>query len=138
MSIAAAKGALDNILANLNTGGHCNIEIRTGAMPATTLTADAGTLLATLAGSATAFPASTSDGAGNATATANAVTSATAVATGTAGHFRAINGAGTVILMGTCGTSAADMILNTTSITSGDSVACTSWVEKLPCGDGSS
>lgn len=136
MSIAGAKTALDAMLALLNTGGAASIEIRTGAIPATTLTADGGTLLATLTASATAFPASGSDGAGNATATANAVTSATAVATGTAGHFRAKNGAGTVILMGTCGTSAADMILNTTSITSGDSVACTSWVEKLACGDG--
>lgn len=134
MSILAAKAALDAITAKLTATS--TIEIRVGAPEATTLTADAGTLLATLTCSATAFPASTSDGAGNALATANAITSGIAAATGTAGHFRAKNAAGVVIIQGTCGTSLADMILNSTSITSGDTVGATSWTVKLPCGDG--
>lgn len=134
MSILAAKAALDAVLAKLTTTS--TIEIRTGAMEATTLTADAGTLLATLTCSATAFPASTSDGAGNASATANAVTSGIAAATGTAAHFRAKSAAGVVILQGTVGTASADMILNSVSVISGDTVGCTSWIEKLACGDG--
>lgn len=134
MSILAAKAALDAVLAKLTSTS--TIEIRTGAPEATTLTADAGTLLATLTCSATAFPASTSDGAGNALGTANAITSGIAGNTGTAGHFRAKSAGGVVIIQGTCGTSSADMILNSTSITSGDTVGATSWTVKLPCGDG--
>lgn len=139
MSMLAARAALDAILAKLNTGGAGTIEIRTGAPEATTLTADSGTKLATLTFSATAFPAS-ADGTSNglATGTASAITSDTNAAnSGTAGHFRAKSGAGTVILQGTVGTSAADMILNTTTITAGDTVACTSYVVTLPDGTGS-
>ena len=76
---------------------------------------------------------------GLATATANAITAdPSAAATGTAGYFRAKSNGGTVIIQGTCGTSAADFIMNTTSITAGDTVACSSWVITLPCGDGTS
>lgn len=140
MSIVAAKAALDAITAIMNTGGTGHIYIRTGAPPTKTTDADTGTLLATLTCSATAFGASTSATTnGLATATANAVTSDTnAAATGTAAHFRAKNGAGTVIIQGTVGTATSDMIINTTSITAGDTVACTSWLVTLPCGDGAS
>ncbi len=140
MSIAAAKAALDTVVDLLDVGGTATIEIRTGAPPATTLTADSGTLLATLTCSATAFGAATSATAnGLATATANAITSDTnADATGTAAHFRAKSGGGTVIIQGTVGTATSDMIINTTSITAGDTVACTSWLVTLPCGDGAS
>lgn len=134
MSILAAKAALDAAVAKLTATA--TIEIRTGPAEATTLTADAGTLLATLTCSATPFPASTSDGAGNALATANAITSGIAGNTGTAAHFRAKNASGVVIFQGTVGTSAADMIINSTSITSGDTVGATAWTIKLPCGDG--
>jgi hypothetical protein len=139
ISMLAARAALDAITAKLNVGGTAGtIEIRTGAAEATTLTADSGTLLATLTLSTTSFPGS-ADGVSNglATATASAITSATAVASGTAGHFRAKSSAGTVIVQGTVGTATADMILNTTTITSGDNVACTSWVITLPDGTGS-
>lgn len=134
MSILAAKAALDAAVAKLTATA--TIEIRTGPAEATTLTADAGTLLATLTCNATPFPASTSDGAGNALATANAITSGIAGNTGTAAHFRAKNTSGVVIFQGTVGTSAADMIINSTSITSGDTVGATAWTIKLPCGDG--
>lgn len=135
MSILAAKAAVDAITALLT--GTATIEIRTGALEATTLTADAGTLLATLTMSATEFAAATSATSnGLATATANAITSATAGASGTAAHYRVKNGSGVVILQGTCGTATSDMILNSTTITSGDLVACTSFKITLPCGDG--
>jgi len=136
MSILAAKAALDAAMALITATAH--LYIRTGSIEATSLTADAGTLLATLTMNATPFPSSTSGTSdGNATATANAITSDTnAAASGTAGHFRIKNGSGVVILQGTCGTSSADMILNTTSITAGDTVACSSFKVTLACGDG--
>ena len=137
VSMLGARAAL-NALTALFTGGAGTVEIRTGAPEATTLTADSGTLLATLTLSSTAFGAST-DGTSNglATATANSITAATAGASGTAGHFRAKSNAGVVLAQGTCGTSGTDMILNSTTITSGDLVTATSWVITLPDGTGS-
>lgn len=140
MSIIATKAALDATTALVNGGGTGNLFIRSGSPPATTLTADSGTLGATLPMSATAFGASTSlTTNGLATATANAITSDTnAAASITAGHFRIKSGGTTVIFQGTCGTSAADLIMNTTTITAGDTVAVTSFKITLPCGDGTS
>lgn len=140
MSIIAAKGALDSLTTRVDTGGAGSLFIRSGAPPATTLTADSGTLGATLPMSNPAFGAATSATAnGLATAMANAITSDTnAAASITAGHFRVKSGGSTVILQGTCGTAAADMIMNTTTITAGDTVACTSFLITLPCGDGAS
>lgn len=139
ISMLSARAALDAILAKLNVGGVAGtVKIYSGAAPANTLAAEAGTLLATLTLSVTAFPAS-ADGTSNglATGTANAITADTnAAATGTAAHFRALDSAGVCIVMGTCGTSAADMILNTTSIVAGSTVTATSWVVTLPDGTG--
>lgn len=139
VSMLSARAALDALLAKLNVGGTAGvIKIFTGAMPATCETADSGTRLATLTLSTTAFPASTDPGStGLATATANAITSDTnAAATGTAGYFRAYDSAGVCIVQGTVGTSAADMILNTTSIVAAATVAISSWVVTLPDGSG--
>lgn len=140
MSIAATKSALDNICANVNTGGAGSMFIRSGAPPATTLTADSGTLGATLGMSATAFPASTSATSnGLATATANAISPETSAPNSiTAGYFRIKNGSTVVVFQGTCGTSLADLIMNTVSISAGDNVACSSLKVTLPCGDGTS
>lgn len=139
ISILSTKTALNALTALLSVGGAGTIEVRTGAPEATTLTADSGTLLATLTLSATAFAAATNATAnGLATATANAITSATAVANGTAGHWRAKSNAGVVIVQGNAATSGADMILSSTTINSGDTVSATSWKITLPCGDGAS
>lgn len=140
MSIIGAKAALDAINALIGSGPG-NIEIFSGAQPATTLTADSGTKGCTLPLSATAFPASTSATAnGLATATANAITSDTnAAASITAGYFRLKTATGgTTIYQGNVGTSGADLNMNTTSITAGDTVAITSFKVTLPCGDGTS
>lgn len=138
-SMAAARAALDALLAKLNVGGTAgHIKVFTGAMPASCGAIDTGTLLATLTLSVTAFPAS-ADGTTNglATATANAIASDTnAAATGTAGYFRAYDSAGVCVIQGDCATSAADFVLNTTSISAGATVACTSWVVTLPDGSG--
>ena len=123
----------------LNTAGNPgSIKIFSGAMPATCETADAGTKLAQLTLSTTAFPASAdSVTTGLATATANAIASDTnAAATGTAGYFRAYDSLGVCIVQGTVGTSAADMILNTVAISAGSTVAITSWIVTLPDGSG--
>lgn len=138
MSILAAKTGLDAITALVDAGGAGNLYIRSGAQPATTLTADSGTLGATLPMSATAFGSSTSGTSdGLATATANAITSDTnAAASITAAHFRIKSGGGTVIFQGNVGTSGADLNMNTTTINSGDTVAITSFEVTLQCGDG--
>lgn len=136
MSVLAAKAALDAALALIGASG--NLFIRSGAQPATTLTADSGTLGATLPLSATAFPASTAlTTNGIITATANAITSDTnAAASITAAHFRMKTSGGTTILQGNVGTSGADLNFNTTTITAGDTVAVTAFTVTLPNGDG--
>lgn len=138
MSIAAAKAALDATTALVNGGGTGSLFIRSGTLPATSLTADSGTLGATCAMSSTAFGASTNlTSNGLATATANAITSETNAPNSiTAGYFRIKSGGSTTIYQGTCGTSAADLIMNTTTIIAGDTVAITSFKITLPCGDG--
>lgn len=136
MSMIGAKAALDAVTALVNGGGTGHLYVRSGAPPATSLTADSGTLGATLTMNATAFGASTSaETNGKAKATAAAITSDTnAAASITAGHFRIKSGAGTVIFQGTVGTSSADLVLNTTTITAGDTVAVTALVVRLANG----
>lgn len=131
-----ARAALDAYTALYTTTSH--LKVYTGSIPATCETSETGTLLATLTFSSTAFPASSDPGSnGLATATANAITSETnAPNSGTAGHFRNLNNAGTCVGQGTCGTSSADMIMNTTTITAGDTVACSAFVITLADGSG--
>jgi len=138
MSVLACQGALNYITGLVNAGGAGSLNIYTGAPPATTLTSDSGTLLATLAMSSTAFENATNETSnGLSTATANPISSdSSAAASGTAAHFRIKSGAGTVIFQGTCGTSSADLVMNTTSIAEGDTVACSAFLITLPCGDG--
>ena len=137
ISPTAAKAGLDAIAAKFNS---LYINIYTGALESNCGTATSGTKLAAPQFGATAFGASTDGGStGIMTATANAITSdASAANSGTAGHFRcqASNGSGTVTGQGTCGTSSADMILNTTSITAGDTIAVTSFTITFPDGSG--
>lgn len=150
MQMASARAGLDSALAQLNVGGVAGtISIWSGALPATCETADDGTAahkLSTLTLSVTSFGNSTDPGGtGLATATANAITSDTNAAhTGTAGYFRGYcsgsgagsGGANGCVIQGTVGTSAADFIINTTSIVSGSTVACSSWVVTLADGSG--
>ena len=136
MSIIAAKAAMDAITALVTASA--TLKIFSGSPPATTLASEAGTLGATLTMGATPFPASTNTtGNGLATAAANTISPETnAPNTITAGHFRIATTGGTVIMRGTCGTSAADLIMSSTSISAGDTVACSSFDATLPCGDG--
>ncbi len=137
-SQAAAQAALDALLAKLDAGSGAGVvKIFDGSIPANCEAADAGTRLATLTLSTTAFgSAATNTTPRGARATANAITSDTnAAATGTAQYFRAYDDTGTTcVIQGNCGTSGADMILNTTSIASGSTVSCSSWIVTLPDG----
>jgi hypothetical protein len=87
--------------------------------------------------SGTAFGAPT-DLAPGARVTAAAITAdSSADATGTASFFRILTqNAGTVVAQGTAGTSAADLILNTVSITAGSTVSITAATVTLPEGVG--
>lgn len=121
---ATVIASVNAVTALLNSG---SIKIFTGSQPALN-GALTGTLLATLTFSATAFPAATASG-GTVTATANAITSGTAVATGTAGYFALVKSDGvTVVATGSVGTSGADLNLNTLTITSGNTVSCSSFL----------
>lgn len=92
-------------------------------------------LLAQLTCSATSFGSPTDNNPG-AKVTANSITSdSSADATGTATYFRILTqSAGTTIAQGTVGTSSADLVLNTVSITSGSTVAITAATVTLPEG----
>lgn len=138
-SQVAAQAALDAMLANLSVGGIAGyIKIFTvgAGIPANTEAADAGTLLAQPTLSVTAFPASATNASPRgAKATANAITADTNAAnTGTTAYFRAYDKNGVCVMQGTCGTSAADMILNTTSIVATSTVSVTSWTVTQPDG----
>lgn len=122
------KGSVDNFTANLNSGF---IKIYTGAQPSLN-GAVSGTLLATLTFGATAFAASTASS-GIVTATANSITSGTAGNTGTAGYFALVKSdTTTVVGTGTVGTSSSDLVLNSTSISSGATVSITSFTITEP------
>lgn len=143
-SMASARNALDSLLANLNAiAGHNGvIKIFSGALPATCETADpAGLLSSGCTFSATAFAASTDPGStGLATATANAIAADPSCSgTGTAACFRAYSYNGTTYtchLQGTVGTSSADLIVTSTSITAGQVFTVNSLVVTLPDGSG--
>jgi hypothetical protein len=117
VSNAGSRSANDAALTLLNAGGAGSMRVYSGTMPAKADSALSGnTLLATLTLSATAFGA-----------TANAITSDTNAAnTGTATFFRLVNNAGVAVIQGTVGTSGTDAIINSASITSGDTVSCSS------------
>lgn len=63
----------------------------------------------------------------NGTITFSTIGNGTAVATGTAGFFRIVKSDGTTVVMdGSVGTSSADLVLNTTTIATNDTVAISS------------
>lgn len=123
MAIQYSTTHRTNAMSQLNTdiGANAQIIIYSGAIPANVGTAPTGTLLVQFAGNATAFGT-----AANGVLTANAVAGVNAAGTGTAGYFRINTSGGTAVVQGTCGLSAADMILTNTSITSGQTCNFTS------------
>lgn len=123
----ATVNAQGDALAALLNNGY--LRIYSGTQPANANTALSGnTMLAELRYNATAAPA-TAGG----VITFNAITSASsAAATGTATFFRAFKSDGTSVVMdGSVGTSAANMIIATTSISAGQTVSCSSFTHSV-------
>jgi len=115
-----------NAMTQLNTdiGASAVIKLFTGTQPATCATADSGTVLVTFAGNSGGFGTVATG-----VLTASAIANATAAGTGTAGYFRIYPTSATTtnaVVQGSCGTSAADMILTNTSISSGQTCTVSS------------
>ena len=123
-NVAAAAEA--NAFAALLNSGF--IDIYDGAQPANADTAlGAQVKLVRLTFGATAFGTSTTGA-----LTANAITSGTASATGTAAWFRCLKTDGTTVVMdGTVGMTAANLILPTVAISSGVTVSCSSFAHTV-------
>lgn len=130
MSTLACNAAINAAAALIDAHGVGSLNIFSGTAPTNTTDVDSGVLLATCPMSATAFAAAVGG-----TATANAITSDLSIdATGTAGYFRIKDGLGAVIAQGTVGTSATDMVVNTTAFVMGDTCAISSLTWTQPPG----
>lgn len=128
LAAAARNAALDTL--NTTIGASGKLRVYSGTQPATADAALSGnTLLADLALSATAFGA-----ASGGTVTINTVTAdASADNTGTASWATITKADGTTrIIDGSCATSAADFIIDNTSIVAGQNVSCTTYTFSLP------
>jgi len=110
---------------SLNTAsyfGGATLTIYTGTQPANPQTALSGnTALA-----AFTLPAAGSNAVSNGVITFGTISNVSASATGTATFFRITNGA-TVVCDGSVGTASADLILNSTAISSGATVSISSF-----------
>lgn len=129
-AIAACNAIVDLLDAGSGAG---KLKIYSGTVPTDADAALAGnTLLAELTLSDPAF-GNAADDTGKATATASSITAdSSADATGTASFFRATDSDDNVVIQGTCGTSDADLVLNSTSIQSGVEVQISSWTFSVP------
>ena len=121
-SVTVRNAKLDAV--ETATGASAVLKIRSGSAPANCAAADAGTVLATIN-----LPSDWMDAAtGGTKSKAGTWTDASADATGTAGHFRLYASDGTTChIQGTVGTSATDMIVDSTSFTSGQSFTVTAF-----------
>jgi hypothetical protein len=116
LSTTVRNARLNSIETTIGTSAV--VKIFTGSPPANCAAADSGTTLATLSLPSDYFNAASS---GSMTKLGT-WTVASAANTGTAGYFRMYDSAAaTCHVQGTVGTSGADMIVNTTSVVSGQS-----------------
>lgn len=123
VAVAGRNAGLDARYDRANAGaGPGTIKVYTGSQPATADTAESGTLLATFTLADPAFAAAAS---GVKDLDADPDLSTTAVATGTAGWARCEDSDGNNVFDGSVGTSGTDFIINTTSVTSGQTVTLT-------------
>lgn len=115
-SVGVNNARLDAV--ESTTGTAALLRIYTGSAPANCAAAATGTLLATIT-----LPSDWMNAASGASKTKLGTWSVAAAAAGTAGYFRILDSAGTnTHVQGTCGTSGTDMILDNTSIASGQTV----------------
>lgn len=137
ISNAVARSMLTAFITANDAGTAAVINIYSGTPPSDADAAlSSNTLLAQLTMNATSFGAAADTGSGAARITANSITSdSSADATGTATFFRILTqSGGTVIAQGTCGTTSADLILNTVAISAGSTVAISTATIDLPEG----
>lgn len=105
-------------------GASAIMRIRTGSVPANCGTADSGTVLATLNLPSDWLAAAS----GGSKAISGTWQDASADATGTAAHFRIYDSGGsTCHIQGTVGTSASDLIVDSTSFTAGQQFTVTAF-----------
>lgn len=126
----ASRNAAADAIAVLANGG--TIEVRSGSQPAAASDTATGTLLATFTLASTAYGASSS---GTATL-AGVPISTTWAASGTAGWYRVKGSGGSTVQDGACGASGsgAELILSSTTATSGGAVQLTSHTMTMPAG----
>ncbi len=132
ISDAARNAACNAIVDLLDAGaGAPTIKVYTGTQPTNADTAiGAQTLLVTFTLDGTAAYGAASSGA--AALDVSPAITATAVATGTAAWFRAADSAGNTVFDGSVGTSAADLVFNTTSIVNGNTCELTGHTVTVP------
>ena len=123
VAVAARNAGLDAAFNLADAGaGPGTIKVYSGAQPANADAAETGTLLVTFTLADPAFSAASG---GVKDLDADPDLSAAAVATGTAGWARCEDSAGNNIFDGSVGTSGTDFIINSTSVTSGQTVNLT-------------
>lgn len=129
ISTASRNAAMDAVTALIDGGTAGVLEIYDGAQPAGPDTAiTTQNLLVSLTFSATSFGASVAG-----VATADTITNGTATGTGDAAWFRIkTQTGGTAVIDGTVGTSGCDLNLDSTSITSGQTVSCSAFTLTHP------
>lgn len=123
IAVAGRNAALNAAFDRADAGsGPGTIKIYSGAQPSDPDAAATGTLLATFTLADPAFaPAAT----GSKDLDADPDLTVTAAATGTAGWARCQDSTGANVFDGSVGTSGADFIISSTSITNGQTVALT-------------
>lgn len=123
VSVAARNAGLDAAFNLADAGsGPGTIKVYSGTQPATADTAETGTLLVTFTLADPAFEVAAG---GVKDLDAAPDLTATAAATGTAGWARCEDSTGANVFDGSVGTSAADFIINSTSITAAQTVNLT-------------
>lgn len=126
----ARNNMLDELTALIDAGaGAGNVKIYDGSVPANESTALSGnTLLATLPCSDPSSAAAS----GGVLTLSSITDDSSADATGTATFFRVEDSDTNVVMQGAVGTSGAELNLNSTSITTGQTVSITSWTITAP------
>lgn len=127
-AIASCNAMVDLIDAGSGAGF---VRIYTGSQPTDSDTSETGTLLVTITLQDPAFGAA-ADASPGGRATMAGTPSGTAAATGTAGYFRLYDSDENHILDGSAGTGSEDMVLDSASITSGQTVTINSFTHTAP------
>lgn len=132
---AVAQALLDAFETAANAGTAAVIQGYSGSVPSNADAANGGTLGFTLTCNASIFTSKTDTGSAARGTFASITSDSSADNTITLTFFRiSTQSGGTVVFQGTAATATADMIINTTSITSGSTVSCSSATLDVPEG----